>query len=55
MSGDSNVFVSDARSHCVYKFRLPKFQLVTKVGKQGTGVREFNSPQCLTVTTHRPC
>ena len=36
---ENNVFVSDL-SHCVYKFTLPKFQLVTKVGKQGTGVGE---------------
>ena len=53
ISEDNNVFVSDFGSHCVYKFKLPKFQLVTKVGKLGTGVNEFSSPNYLTVTTDR--
>ena len=53
ISEDNNVFVSDTGSHCVYKFKLPKFQLVTKVGKLGTGVNEFCSPYYLTVTTDR--
>ena len=51
ISGDNDVFVSDMGSHCVYKFKLPKFQLVTKVGKKGTGEREFDYPRYLTVTT----
>ena len=53
ISEDNNVFVSDAGSHCVYKFKLPKFQLATKVGKKGTGVNEFSFPNYLTVTTDR--
>ena len=53
ISKDDNVFVSDAGSHCLYKFKLPKFQLVTKVGKEGTGVNEFSFPRYLTVTTDR--
>ena len=53
ISEDNDVFVSDSGSHCVYKFKLPKFQLVTKVGKKGTGIREFNYPRYLTVTTDR--
>ena len=36
--------------HCVYKFKLPKFQLVTKVGNKGTGQREFNNHRYLTAT-----
>ena len=48
---ENNVFVSDWESHCVYKFTLPKFQFVTKVGKEGTGVREFKYPRYLSVTT----
>ena len=50
---DNNVFLSDRESHCVYKFTLPKFQLVTKVGKYGTGVNEFKYPRYLSVTTYR--
>ena len=45
--------VSDIWSHCVYKFKLPKFQLLTKVGKNVIGVSKFNSPRYLTVTTDR--
>ena len=39
--------------HSVYKFKLLKFHLVTKVGKEGTGVREFSYPRYLTVNTDR--
>ena len=53
ISEDNNVFVSDFGSDCVYKFKLPKFQLVVKVGKYGTGVNEFSYPRYLTVTTDR--
>ena len=53
ISEDNNVFVSDMGSHCVYKFKLPKFQLVSEVGKRGTGVNEFALPSYLTVTTDR--
>ena len=53
ISEDNNVFVSDHGSHCVYKFKLPKFKLVTKVGKEGTGLNQFWYPSHLTVTTDR--
>ena len=51
MSEDSNVFVTDTRSHRVYKLMLPEFQLVTAVGRYGIGVGEFKYPRYLTVTT----
>ena len=50
ISEDNNVFVSDTRSRCVYKFELPKFKLVTKVMRYGTGENEFWSPRYLTAT-----
>ena len=53
MSRDNIVFVSDRGSHCVYKFKLPKLQLVTKVGKKGNGKGEFSYPRYLTVTTDK--
>ena len=53
ISQDNNVFVSDCGPDCIYKFQLPKFQLVTKVGHRGTGVNEFSFPYYLTVTTDR--
>ena len=37
----------------MYKFTIPKFRLVTKVGKYGTGAREFKYPRYLSVTTDR--
>ena len=51
ISEDNNVFVSDKGSYCIYKFKLPKFQLVTKVGRSGTDINQFWSPSYLTVTT----
>ena len=53
ISEDNNVFVSDRGLDCLYKFKLPKFQLVTKVGKRGPGVNEFIFPNHLTVTTDK--
>ena len=53
ISEDNNVFVSDSGSHCVYKFKLPRFSHVTKVGKEGTGENQFCSPSYLTVTTEK--
>ena len=53
ISGDSTVFISDTGSHCVYKFKLPTFQTVTKVGKEGGGVRQFSYPRYFTITTDR--
>ena len=53
ISEDNYVFVSDAGSNCVYKFKFPKFQLVTKVGVNIIGLRMFNYPCHLTVTTDR--
>ena len=48
ISGD-NVFVSNTGLHCVFKLKFPTFISVSKVGKEGTGVREFRNPLSLTV------
>ena len=48
IKGDE-VYVSDFFSHTICHFKLPGFQLVTKVGKKGTGKGEFDSPRQLTV------
>ena len=53
ISEDNDVFVSDTGFDCVYKFKLPKFQLVTKVGKNVIGVSKFDYPCHLAVTTDR--
>ena len=51
ISGD-RVYVSDSYLHAIFHFKLPGFQLVTKVGKQGTGKGEFSSPRQLTVAAN---
>ena len=48
INGDE-VYVSDSYLHSIFHFKLPGFQLITKVGKKGTGKREFSSPRQLTV------
>ena len=45
----NEVYVSDILLHSILHFKLPGFQLVTKVGKQGTGKGEFDYPKQLTV------
>ena len=48
VNGDE-VYVSDSFLHSILHFKLPGFELITKVGKKGTGKGEFSSPQQLTV------
>ena len=48
INGDE-VYVSDAYLHSILHFKLPGFELITKVGKKGTGKGEFSYPQQLTV------
>ncbi|KAI6650770.1 NHL repeat containing protein [Oopsacas minuta] len=50
MSGE-DVYVSDIVSDSIYHFKLPDFYLVTKVGKKGNDVGEFNHPCGLAVST----
>ncbi|KAI6646136.1 6-bladed beta-propeller [Oopsacas minuta] len=52
MSGE-DVYVSDFLSDSIYIYhsKLPDFYLVTKVGKKGNGVGEFNHPYGLAVST----
>ena len=47
-NGD-DVYVSDLFLHSIFHFKLPGFQLVTKVGKEGTGKGKFSYPRQLTV------
>ena len=51
ISGD-RVYVCDSVLHSIFHFKLPGFQLATKVGKRGTGKGEFSSPQQLTVAAN---
>ena len=48
INGDE-VYVSDERLDSIFHFRLPGFELITKVGKKGTGKGEFSCPHQLTV------
>ena len=48
ISGDE-VYVSDSFLNSIFHFKLPGFELMTKVGMKRTGKREFSSPRQLTV------
>ena len=48
INGDE-VYVSDSDLNSIFHFKLPGFQLITKVGKKGTGKGEFYFPHQLTV------
>ena len=48
ISGDE-VYVSDSYSNSIFHFKLPGFELISKVGKKGTGKGEFSFPRQLTV------
>ena len=48
INGDE-VYVSDLDLLSIFHFKLPGFELITKVGKKGTGKGEFSSPHQLTV------
>ena len=45
---DNDVFVSDSGSHCVYKFKLPKFQLVTNGREERNWYKRV---QCILATS----
>ena len=48
INGDE-VYVSDLDLSSILHFKLPGFELITKVGKEGTGKGEFSFPRQLTV------
>ena len=49
---DDNVYVSDDRNHCVYKFNK-NGELLERVGKKGSGPGEFNFPRGVAVAGDR--
>ena len=51
INGDE-VYVSDSYLHSIFHFKLPGFELITKVGKKGTGKGEFSYPHQLTVAAN---
>ena len=48
INGDE-VYVSNSFLHSIFHFKFPGFELITKVGKKGTGKGEFSFPKQLTV------
>ena len=46
INGDE-IYVSDSYLHSIFHFTLPSYQLITEVGKRGTGKGEFSSPHQL--------
>ncbi|KAI6660559.1 PEP-CTERM domain protein [Oopsacas minuta] len=51
LSGDK-VYLTDALLHCIFHFKLSDFQLVSRVGKEGSGKGEFSFPQQVTVASN---
>ena len=48
-----NVYVTDVREHCMFHFKVEvHFRLVARVGSRGSGIRKFNWPMQLTVSTN---
>ena len=47
------LYVTDTELHAIFKFKMePQFSLVTKQGKEGSQIGEFNCPRNLTVSTN---
>ena len=47
------LYVTDAWLHAIFQFKMePQFSLVTKQGKEGSQIGEFNCPLNLTVSTN---
>ena len=48
------LYVTDTWLHAIFQFKMePQFSLVTKRGKRGSQIGEFNFPRNLTVSTNR--
>ena len=52
LSGE-DAYVSDTGFNSIFHFKLTNFQLISKVGKKGTGKGEFDYPHNLTVAPNR--
>ena len=47
------LYVTDEKLHSIFQYKMePQFSLVTKQGKEGSQIGEFNSPRNLTVSTN---
>ena len=47
------LYVTDTKLHAIFRFKMePQFSLVTKQGKEGSQIGEFNFPLNLTVSTN---
>ena len=47
------LYVTDITLHAIFQFKMePQFSLVTKQGKEGSQIGEFNCPANLTVSTN---
>ena len=48
-----NLYVTDTRVHAVFQFKIEvDIRLVAKLGSEGPGIGQFNSPRGLTVSTN---
>ena len=51
ISGE-NIYVSDFSKCTIFRYKLPDYRLVSKVGKKGSGENEFSSPQHISVSSN---
>ena len=51
ISGE-NIYVSEFLKCTIFRYKLPDYRLVSKVGKKGSGENEFSSPQHISVSSN---
>ncbi|KAI6654363.1 hypothetical protein LOD99_760 [Oopsacas minuta] len=42
---EDNIYVTDIRQHAIFLFKLPDLTMIQRVGKEGSGIEEFDSPK----------
>ena len=48
-----NVYITDIECHAVFLYKLPELTMVKKMGKEGSGIGEFNSPKNLAISPNK--
>ena len=48
-----NIYVTDTYRHAIFQFKLPDLTMIKRVGKEGSGNEEFNSPRQLAISPNQ--
>ena len=48
-----NIYVTDTHQHAIFLFKLPDLTIVKRVGKEGSGKKEFNEPRQLAISPNQ--